>query len=73
MAKLISVVKHVDVRGYIVCKMYVMYVSVRNLQKSVVPFKLSMGRLVSVVKHIYVYGLYAVCNVRERGKLAKKA
>ena len=36
MGKLISVVKHVDVHGYMVCMLYVMYAGVENLQESVV-------------------------------------
>ena len=35
MGKLVGVVKHVDVRGCIVCTMYVVYVSVGNCKQSV--------------------------------------
>ena len=47
MGKLVGVVKHVDVRGCIVCTMYVVYVSVGNCKQSVVPCKLFMGKLVA--------------------------
>ena len=43
MGKLVSVVKRVDVCGYIVCTLYVMYVSVSNSQESVIPCELPMG------------------------------
>ena len=36
MEKLFSVVKHVDVHGFMVCMLYVMYAGVVNLQESVV-------------------------------------
>ena len=49
MGKLFGVVKHVYVRECIVCKMYVMHVSVGNFKQSVVTCKLSMGKLVGVV------------------------
>ena len=49
MKKLVDMVSYVDVRGYTVCTLYVMYVSVGNLQKSVVPCTLSMGKLVGVM------------------------
>ena len=56
MGKLVGVVKHVDVRGCIVCTMYAMYLSVGNFKKSVVTCKLHMGKLVGVVKHVDVRG-----------------
>ena len=43
MEKLVGVVKRVDVRGCIVCTLYVMYVSVSNSQESVIPYELPMG------------------------------
>ena len=36
MGKFVSVVKLVDVRGYMVCMLYVMYVGVRNSQENAV-------------------------------------
>ena len=56
------VVKHVDVRGCMVCTLYVMYVSVGNLEQSVVTCKLPMGNLVGVVKHVDVRGCI-VCSL----------
>ena len=66
--KLVSVVKHVHVRGCIVCTMYVMYVSVSNCKQSVVPCKLPMEKFVGVVKHVDARECI-VCTmyVRERG------
>ena len=54
MEKFVGVVELVDVRRYMVCMLYVMYVSVENFQESVVPWELSMRKLVSVVKHVDV-------------------
>ena len=51
MGRLVSVVKHVGVRGCIVC---MMYVSMGNFKESVVTRKLPMGKLVGVVKHVGV-------------------
>ena len=42
MRKLVSVVKHVDAREFIVRTVCVMYVSVGNMKKSVVPNKFSI-------------------------------
>ena len=54
MGNLVIVVKRVNVRGCIVCTLYVMYVSVGNSQESVIPYELPMGKLVSVVKCVDV-------------------
>ena len=62
MGKLVGVVKHVDVRGCIVCTMYVVYVSVGNFKQTVVLYKLPMGKLVGVVKHVDVRGCI-VCTM----------
>ena len=62
MEKLVGVVSHVDAREYKVCTLYVMYVSVGNLQKSVVPCKLSMGKFFGVVSHDDIRG-YIVCTL----------
>ena len=51
-----------DVRGCIVCTLYLMYVSVGNFRKSVVTFKLPMGKLVGVVKRVDVRGCM-VCTI----------
>ena len=56
MRKLVGVVKHVDVRECILCTLYVLYVSVGNSQKSVIPYELPMGKLVGVVKLVDVRG-----------------
>ena len=37
--------------------MYDVYVSVGNFKKSIVPYKLPMGKLVGVVKHVDVRGV----------------
>ena len=50
MGKLVSVLKRVDGRGCIACTLYANYVGVDNLQKSVIPYKLPMGKLAGVVK-----------------------
>ena len=60
--KLVSAVSHIDVRGHIVCALYVMNVSVRNLQKSVIPCKLSMGKLVGMMSHVDARK-YIVCTL----------
>ena len=62
MGKLAGVVKHVDVRGWMVYTIYAMYVSVGNFKKSVVTCKLPMGKLVGVVKHVDVHGCI-VCTM----------
>ena len=46
MGKLVSVVKHVDVREFVVRTVCVMYVSVGNMKKSVVLNKISIRKLV---------------------------
>ena len=76
MGKLVSVVKHVDAREFIVRTMCVMYVSVENVKKSVVPNKISIRKLVGVIIHDdtrrCLYILHAVCNVRKCEKRAEK-
>ena len=62
MGKLVSVLKRVDVRGCIACTLYVMYVGVDNLQKSVIPYELPMGELVGVVERVDVRGCI-VCTL----------
>ena len=44
------------------CTMYVVYVSVGNFKKSTVPYKLPMGKMVGVVKHVDVRGCI-VCTM----------
>ena len=51
MGKFVSVVKHVDAREFIAHTMCVMYVSVGNMKKSVVPNKISIPKLVGVIIH----------------------
>ena len=50
MGKFVSVLKRVDVRGCMLYTLYVMYVGVHNLQKSVIPYELPMGKLAGVVQ-----------------------
>ena len=50
MGKFVSVLKRVDVRGCMLCTLYVMYVGVDNMQNSVIPYELPMGKLADVVK-----------------------
>ena len=51
MGKLVIVVKDVDARDFIVRTVCVMYVSVGNIKKSVVPDKISIQKLVGVIIH----------------------
>ena len=62
MGKLVSVLEHFDVRVCIVCRLYVMYVSVGNSQESVIPYELPMEKLVSVMKRLNV-GVCTVCTL----------
>ena len=62
MGKLVSVVKHVDVRKHIACAYYVMYVRVGNPKEGVIPYGLPMGKLVGVVKRVDVRGC-KVCTL----------
>ena len=54
MGKLVCVTKHVDIRGGIVCTLYVMYISVGNSQEGVISYELPIGKLAGVVKRVDV-------------------